>query len=152
MRLKIQVIAASALSGILLISIQIRLGAQSETRPRRVLDPAELGTSQQAEVNDRVSTIAKSEATDLVTYPNNKIAFICGAQLKANSRLNPYPWFDSTQIHYGHVLGQEAPSIPPRILTGVVTARPDSRIVKGVGTSFRAELDPTGHAPFYDGC
>ncbi len=139
MRLKIQVIAASALSGILLISIQIRLGAQSETRPRRVLDPAELGTSQQAEVNDRVSTIAKSEATDLVTYPNNKIAFICGAQLKANSRLNPYPWFDSTQIKYGQALGREAPSVPPRTLTGAVNARLNSRVVTGIGTRFRSE-------------
>ena len=151
MRLKIQVIAASALSGILLISIQIRLGAQSETRPRRVLDPAELGTSQQAEVNDRVSTIAKSEATDLVTYPNNKIAFICGAQLKANSRLNPYPWFDSTQIKYGQALGREAPSVPPRTLTGAVNASLNSRVVTGIGTRFRSEVDPNGPAPFYNG-
>ncbi len=151
MRLKIQVIAASALSGILLISIQIRLGAQSETRPRRVLDPAELGTSQQAEVNDRVSTIAKSEATDLVTYPNNKIAFICGAQLKANSRLNPYPWFDSTQIKYGQALAREAPFVPPRTLTGAVNARLNSRVVTGIGTRFRSEVDPNGPAPFYNG-
>src|SRR5207237_6941663 len=151
MRLKTLVIAASALSGIVLISIQTELDAQSQTRPRRVNQAAELSPSRQAEANDRVSTLVTSESADLVAYPNSKIAFICGSQLKANSRLNPYPWFDSTQVHYGHMLGQETPSIPPRILTGVVTARPDSRIVKGVGTRFRAELDPSGHAPFYDG-
>src|SRR5437879_1575141 len=134
MRLKILVIAASALSGIGLISIQAQLGAQSQIRARRVNQAADLGPSRQADVNECGSTLVTSEAADLVTYPNGNIAFICGPQLKANSRLNPYPWFDSTQVHYGHVLGQEAPSIPPRILTGLVTVRPNSRIVKGLGT------------------
>ena len=106
MRLKIQFIAASALCGILLISIQAQLGAQSQTRPRRANDAAAISLSRKAEVNDRVSTIAMPESIDLVTYPNSKIALLCGAQLKANSRLNPFPWFDATQIKYGHVLGR----------------------------------------------
>jgi hypothetical protein len=150
MRLKIQVIAASALSGILLISIQMRLGAQSETRQRRVN-----GDARQAQANDRLSTIVASESTELraelVTYPNGKTAFICGPQLKANSRLNPFPWFDTTQINYGHVLGRESPSVPPRTLTGVVNARLNSRVVAGIGTRFRSEVDPNGPAPFYNG-
>src|SRR5437870_6263794 len=150
MRVKIQVIAASALSAILLISIQMRLGAQSETRQRRVN-----GAARQTQANDRLSTIVASESTEpraeLVAYPNGKIALICGPQLKANSRLNPFPWFDETQIKYGHVLGREAPSIPPRTLTGAVNAKPNSRVVTGIGTRFRSEVDPNGPAPFYNG-
>ena len=150
MRVKIQVIAASALSAILLISIQMRLGAQSETRQRRVN-----GAARQTQANDRLSTIVASESTEpraeLVAYPNGKIALICGPQLKANSRLNPFPWFDETQIKYGHVLGREAPSIPPRILTGAVNIRPNSRVLTGIGARFRSEVDPNGAAPFYNG-
>src|SRR3989442_15407132 len=150
MRLKIQVIAASALSGILLISMQMRLGAQSETRQRRVN-----GAARQTQANDRLSTIVASESTELraelVTYPNGKTGLICGPQLKANSRLNPFPWFDATQINYGHVLGRESPSVPPRTLTGAVNARLNSPVVTGIGTRFRSEVDPNGPAPFYNG-
>src|SRR3989441_3482081 len=150
MRVNIQLIAASALSAILLISMQMRLGAQSETRQRRVN-----GAARQTQANDRLSTIVASESAELraelVTYPNGKAALICGPQLKANSRLNPFPWFDATQINYGHVLGREGPSVPPRTLTGAVNARPNSRMVTGIGTRFRSEVDPNGPAPFYSG-
>jgi hypothetical protein len=150
MRLKIHLIAGSALSGILLISIQMRLGAQSETRQRRVN-----GAARQTQANDRPSTIVASESNELraelVNYPNDKVALICGPQLKANSRLNPYPWFDTTQIKYGLVLGRESPSVPPRTLTGAVNTRLNSRVVRGIGTRFRSEVDPNGPAPFYNG-
>jgi hypothetical protein len=150
MGLKILVNSASALCGILLISVQAQFVSHSPTRPRRVNETANLSPARQAEVN-RVSTSVASDSADFVTYPNSKIAFICGPQLKANSRLNPFPWFDSTQIKYGHLHGKEAPSIVPRILTGTVTVRPNARIVKGVGTRFRSEVDPSGPSPFYDG-
>jgi hypothetical protein len=88
---------------------------------------------------------------DLVVYPNLRVAFICGPQLRANSRLNPFPWFDSTQIKQGHVLGKEAPSIPPRVLTGGVSANPGSPLVTGRGARFLSEVDPSGSAPFYNG-
>lgn len=88
---------------------------------------------------------------EVVAYPNDKVAFICGPQLKAHSRLNPFPWFDSTQIKYGHVLGKEMPTTPPRVLTGVVNTIPNSPVVIGNGTRFLAEVDPSGSAPYYNG-
>src|SRR5687767_2070854 len=45
---------------------------------------------------------------ELVVYPSPQVAFICGPQLKAGSRLNPFPWFDRMQIKYGHTHGREA--------------------------------------------
>src|SRR5262245_11758624 len=98
MRLKVLIAASSTLSGILLISIHAQLRGQGQTRPRRVNDDAKPQVSRPAEANGGASTIGAPESTalraELVTYPNDKIAFICGPQLKANSRLNPFPWFD----------------------------------------------------------
>src|SRR2546430_13361390 len=103
----------------------------------------------------RASTERSSKNTELngelVVYPNPQAGFICGPQLKANSRLNPFPWFDSTEIRYGHVLGKEMPSVAPRVLTGVVSASPNSSILIGKGTRFLSEVDPSGSAPFYNG-
>jgi len=103
----------------------------------------------------RVSTERSSKNTnlngELAVYPNPQVAFICGPQLKANSHLNPFPWFDSTEIRYGHVLGKEMPSVAPRVLTGVVSASPNSSILIGKGTRFLSEVDPSGSAPHYNG-
>src|SRR5205814_3671910 len=103
----------------------------------------------------RASTERSSKNTEfngeLVVYPNPQVGFICGPQLKANSRLNPFPWFDATEIRYGQVLGKEMPSVAPRVLTGVVSASPNSSILIGKGTRFLSEVDPSGSAPFYNG-
>lgn len=113
---------------------------QNQTRPRLVTNDQ----SRPAAANtDRIP--------DLVKYADPKVAFICGPQLKAGSRLNPFPWFDSTQIAYGKVLGREAPAIPPRVLTGTVSVQRHSRVVTGTATRFVTEIDPNGPAPFYNG-
>jgi hypothetical protein len=113
--------------------------------------PAQFGETR----NRRASTERSSKNTELngelVVYPNPQVGFICGPQLKANSRLNPFPWFDSTEIRYGHVLGKEMPSVAPRVLTGLVSASPNSSILIGKGTRFLSEVDPSGSAPFYNG-
>src|SRR5688500_4490545 len=83
---------------------------------------------------------------ELVVYPDSRVAFICGPQLRADSPLNPFPWFDSIQIKHGHIQGKEAPSIPPRILTGVVSATSGSAVLAGKGTRFSSEIDPLGPA------
>ena len=116
---------------------------QNQVRPRRV---------ENSRPRESASQIDPPEIrSQLVTYPTAEVAFICGPQLKPNSPLNPFPWFDSTQVAQGHVQGREAPRIAPRVLTGVVTVAPNSRIVTGFGTRFRSEVDPRGPAPFYDG-
>ena len=112
---------------------------------------AQFGETRSRRIFTQPSSKAPEPHADLVVYPSPQVAFICGPQLKANSRLNPFPWFDETQIKYGHVLGREAPSIPPRTLTGAVNAKPNSRVVTGIGTRFRSEVDPNGAAPFYNG-
>jgi hypothetical protein len=71
--------------------------------------------------------------------------------LKAHSRLNPFPWFDDTQIAEGRVQGREAPKIAPRVLTGTLSVGRNDRTVTGNGTRFFSEVDPKGPAPFYDG-
>ena len=38
---------------------------------------------------------------DFVTYPNDKIAFIIGPQLKIGSALNPWPFFDQNELDHG---------------------------------------------------
>ncbi len=38
---------------------------------------------------------------DFVTYPNDKIAFIIGPQLKIGSALNPWPFFDQNELDRG---------------------------------------------------
>ncbi|HEY0431140.1 MAG TPA: hypothetical protein VGC61_04955, partial [Pyrinomonadaceae bacterium] len=50
---------------------------------------------------------------DLVVYPNPKVAFICGPQLKSGSRLNPAPWFDRTARSSGITLGERNPRVAP---------------------------------------
>ena len=112
---------------------------------------AQFGETRSRRIFTQPSSKAPEPDADLVVYPSPQVAFICGPQLKANSRLNPFPWFDATQIKYGHLLGREAPSIPPRTLTGAVNAKPNSRVVTGIGTRFRSEVDPNGPAPFYNG-
>ncbi len=112
---------------------------------------AQFGETRSRRIFTQPSSKAPEPHADLVVYPSPQVAFICGPQLKANSRLNPFPWFDATQIKYGHLLGREAPSIPPRTLTGAVNAKPNSRVVTGIGTRFRSEVDPNGPAPFYNG-
>ena len=112
---------------------------------------AQFGETRSRRIFTQPSSKAPEPHADLVAYPSPQVAFICGPQLKANSRLNPFPWFDATQIKYGHLLGREAPSIPPRTLTGAVNAKPNSRVVTGIGTRFRSEVDPNGPAPFYNG-
>lgn len=127
----------------LAVPLASRLKAQNQTRPRRITTgPSAPSSGSLGELEIR---------GELVTYPNAEVAFICGPQLKSNSPSNPFPWFDSTQVAQGHVQGREAPRIAPRVLTGVVSVAPNSRIVTGVGTRFRAEVDPHGPAPFYEG-
>jgi hypothetical protein len=94
---------------------------------------------------------AQSAAGELVQYPSEEVAFLCGPQLRSGSTLNPYPWFDRTAIEYGHRLGAEVPAVAPRILTGTITMRMGSATVDGVGTRFTLEVDPNGPAPLYNG-
>ena len=127
----------------LAVGLPATLTAQNQTRPRRIgIGPptASAETRQPPEV-----------LRELVTYPSPEIAFICGPQLKSGSRLNPFPWFDRTQVSQGHVQGREAPKIAPRVLTGTVNVTPNSRVVNGNGTRFTVEVDPRGPAPFYNG-
>lgn len=145
MGLKLSAIAASVLCLAVLIAARAQREPQNQTRPRSVTNRAANSPSASA------STDPGANNADLVTYPNPKIAFICGPQLRAGSRSNPYPWFDSTQIEYGKVLGREGPADAPRVLTGTVSVNPNSRVVAGIGTRFRAEIDPAGPAPFYNG-
>lgn len=127
----------------LAVGLPATLTAQNQTRPRRIgIRPpaATAETRQPPEI-----------LPELVTYPSPEIAFICGPQLKAGSRLNPFPWFDRTQVSQGHVQGREAPKIAPRVLTGTVSVALNSRVVNGNGTRFTVEVDPRGPAPFYNG-
>ena len=94
---------------------------------------------------------AQSVASELVQYPSEEVAFLCGPQLRSGSTLNPFPWFDRTAIEYGHKFGAEVPAFAPRILTGTVTVRLGSATVDGVGTRFTLEVDPQGPAPLYNG-
>lgn len=100
-----------------------------------------------------------------VTYPNDKIAFICGPQLRARSSLNPAPWFDSTALNMGITLGDRTPRIPPfgpmtfnastggwdNVIAGRVNIDSGSIVVTGVGTAFTKDVDPNGSAPNFNG-
>ena len=97
------------------------------------------------------SAFAQTPADELVKYPSEEVAYICGPQLKSGSALNPYPWFDRTAIDYGRQIAAEIPAIAPRILTGTVSVRSGSTTVDGVGTRFTLEVDPNGPAPLYNG-
>ena len=139
MRQKIAVLWILGCVAGLLVAAHVRLGAQNQVRPRRA------GTI------DSSATLPPEIQAELVTYPSADIAFICGPQLKARSRLNPFPWFDDTEVAQGRVQAREAPTIAPRNLTGTVSVGRNDRIVIGAGTRFRSEVDPNGPAPFYDG-
>jgi len=139
MRQKIALLSVFGCVAALVAAAHVRLGAQNQVRPRRAA-AADTSTTFPVEVRD-----------ELVSYPSAEIGFICGPQLKARSRLNPFPWFDETEIAQGRVQAREAPKIAPRILTGAVSVSRNDRIVTGVGTRFRSEIDPSGPAPFYDG-
>jgi hypothetical protein len=143
MQRKIAAVWLSALVMAVLMRPDTIVTGQNQVRPRRV---------ENSRPRESASQIDPPEIrSELVTYPTGEVAFICGPQLKSNSPLNPFPWFDSTQIAQGHVQGREAPRIAPRVLTGVVSVATNSRMVTGVGTRFRNEVDPRGPAPFYDG-
>jgi hypothetical protein len=143
MQRKIAAVWLSALTMAVLMRPDNIVTGQNQVRPRRV---------ENSRPDESASQIYPTEVRgELVIYPTAAIAFICGPQLKPNSPLNPFPWFDSTQVARGHVQGREAARVAPRVLTGVVSVAPNSRVVTGVGTRFRAEVDPRGPAPFYDG-
>jgi len=139
MRQKIAVVGILAGVAAIMLVAYVQLGAQNQVRPRR------------AAATDSLATLPSDMQAELVTYPSAEIAFICGPQLKVRSRLNPFAWFDETEIAQGRVQAREAPAIAPRILTGAVSIGRNDRVVTGVGTRFKAEIDPNGPAPFYDG-
>ena len=143
MRRKIAAVWFSALAMAVLQRPDAIVTGQNQERPRRV---------ENSRPNESASQIDPPEIrSELVTYPSGEVAFICGPQLKAGSRLNPFPWFDSTQSAQGHVQGRAAPRIAPRVLTGALNVRPNSVVVNGVGTRFLVEVHPAGPAPFYNG-
>ena len=142
MRDRCAIFAVSLIVGIV-IGPGVQSLAQNPTRPRRALSPTS--------GRPNAITFSPEIQGELVAYPNAETAFICGPQLKAGSRLNPFPWFDRTQVSQGHVQGREAPKIAPRVLTGTVNVTPNSRVLNGNGTRFTVEVDPAGPAPFYSG-
>lgn len=144
MKRKIAAVCLSALTIALAVRPDHSVTGQNQVRPRRVEGTRPSGS-------DTVPHQSPQSSNELVAYPSAEVAFIAGPQLKVNSRLNPFPWFDATQIKQGHVLGRDAPRIAPRVLTGTVSVSPESRVVTGVGTRFRLEVDRDGPAPFYDG-
>ncbi len=103
----------------------------------------------------RLSNVASQTrdfaSDDLVTIQNESVAFIVGPQLKLGSKLNPYPWFDRTELSSGKKHASEFPVIPPRELTGKLTLTRGDRTVVGDGTKFLTEIDPKGQAPFFNG-
>jgi hypothetical protein len=144
---KISYVAIFAVFAVLLVCLYGRLGAQTPSRPRLV-GPASTPGNRKAPLPTFEPEALKAE---LVRYPDARIAFICGPQLKSQSPLSHNAWFDATQDRYGRVLGREAAAIPPRVLTGTVTVTPGARVVTGSGTRFLLEIDPSGAAPFYNG-
>ena len=149
MRGKISKFSALIMFAAVLVGVYSRLGAQTPTRPRVV---SRAGGATGHRPASAGSTFEPPEIkAELVAYPDAKVAFICGPQLKVNSPLNLSPWFDSTQVRSGHIHGKETPAIAPRTLTGSVSATPNARVVTGIGTRFLSEIDPGGPAPFYNG-
>jgi hypothetical protein len=90
-------------------------------------------------------------ATDFVIFPDAKVDFICGPQLKAGSARNPYPWFDRVMLSKGRELGEQFPPIAPLKLSGTVTLQSGSAVVNGEATHFKREVDPSGPAPLFNG-
>jgi uncharacterized protein (TIGR03437 family) len=104
-------------------------------------------------------------SSEEVVYPNEKIAFICGRQLRAQSYLNPAPWFDTTALNMGITLGERMPKAPPfgpmtlnsytggwdNVIAGRVSINSGSIVVNGVGTTFTKDVEPGGSAPNFNG-
>jgi hypothetical protein len=104
-------------------------------------------------------------AGELVRYPNENVAFICGPQLKAASQLNPFPWFDATAREQGIAHGERAPRVGPigpmntdsanrawrNVIAGRVSIAARSPVVSGNATKFIRDVDAAGPAPGYNG-
>lgn len=90
-------------------------------------------------------------APDLVQFPNPNVEFIIGPQLRMGSARNPCPYFDQIQLNKGVMHGNNFPKVPPMNLTGVVIVETGLMKVRGVGTRFLSEVDPSGPAPFFNG-
>jgi len=95
--------------------------------------------------------VASPKIPDAVVFPDPNIEFIIGPQLKMGSKLNPYPWFDRTQLERGKVHGRDFPKLPPLTLTGTLVVTRGSAAVQGIDTHFLSEIDPDGPAPFFNG-
>lgn len=106
-----------------------------------------------------------SLAAELVRYPNENVAFICGPQLKADSPLNPFPWFDATAREQGIAHGERAPRVAPigpmntdspnhawrNVIAGRVSIAARGTVVTGNVTKFTRDVDAAGPPPGYNG-
>ncbi len=104
-------------------------------------------------------------AGELVRYPKENVAFICGPQLKAASPLNPFSWFDATAREQGIAHGEKAPRVAPigpmntdssnrawrNVIAGRVSIAARGAVVTGKGTRFARDIDAAGPAPGYNG-
>ena len=111
------------------------------------------------------SSVLGQATNEEVVYPNDRIAFICGRQLRAQSFLNTAPWFDTTALNMGITLGDRMPKAPPfgpmtlnsltggwdNVIAGRVSINSGSIVVSGVGTVFTKDVDPGGSAPNFNG-
>ena len=150
-------VTALAISALLVVAALLQpffglTTAQSITRARRVSDK---GASNRSDTSANI-------AGELVQYPSDNIAFICGPQLKANSRLNPFPWFDSIALKRGRDFGEQTPRVAPTgpmsvstytkqwqsIIAGRLSITQGSSTVTGRGTLFRKDVDANGPAPY----
>src|SRR5437773_1101206 len=130
MRHKIAFLSVYVVLASLLASLGAGANSQTPTRPRTVAGSKQANSSPSP--SESAALIEPTELKrELVQYPNPRVAFICGPQLKVNSQLNPFPWFDATQARYGHVVGRESPAIAPRVLTGTASIAANSRTVNG---------------------
>jgi hypothetical protein len=122
-------------------------------------------TSGDGRINGFPWGVPENYQDQLVRYPKPEIAFICGPQLKAGSSLNPAPWFDSTARSMGIIQGNRNPRIAPfgpmvldpgtskwqNVIAGRLSVARGSRVVTGVGTMFRLDVDAGGSSPSYNG-
>ena len=104
-------------------------------------------------------------ADHLVRYPSAEVAFICGPQLKADSSLNPFPWFDTTARDQGKLHGEKAARIAPfgpmffvphrnlwrNIISGRISIPARGTVVTGRGTRFTLDVDVAGPPPRFNG-
>lgn len=123
----------------------------NNSRPRRATQP---------EANE--SNLPPEVAAEMVRFPSAAVAFICGPQLKANSALNPFRWFDSVALSRGKYFGERTPRIAPfgpmtvsthtkqwqSVISGRISVEEGSPIVSGRGTRFTVDVDPNGPQPF----